>query len=253
MEQFADFHGFMADAVHAVSPDTPVHAKVMPMPTGRANLDWGCDVEQFAWLSDLNGNDCWHWYRGMGDRFAAYWQGQNIYYDLQRSMRLRPIFNSENHIIVDREQRLIPPEHTDCALWQGAIHGQGATTIWVWNRTYSPQSAFEGSILHRPDNVIAAGRAGLDLMRLAPEVTKLQRARAPIGILYSLTAQIWSDRAHAAMKRAHEALSLSGLPAAFVSEDQARDGELRRFRGRHRPGRPSHSRRCAGRSRAVHG
>lgn len=229
MEQFAEFHEFMADTVHASAPKMPTHAKVMPVPSSRDYLTWGCDPEQFAYATDLNGNDSYHWFREFGEQYAAYWLGQNLYFDIQRSMRLRPIINSENHIIIDREQRLIPAAHTDCALWQGALHGQGAAINWVWERSYDQASAFEGSIMHRPENVIAAGNAGLDLMRLAPEVAKLQRAKAPVAILYSLTAQLWSSRAHDAMKRSYEALCLSGLPVHFISEKAACDGDLRRY------------------------
>jgi hypothetical protein len=168
-------------------------------------------------------------FRSFGDSYAAEWLPQNLYYDIQRSMRRVPIFNTENHIIRDREQRLIPPEQTDCAIWLGAIHGQGAETTWVWERTYDRTSDFEGSILHRPENVIAHGRAGLDLLRLAPEVVKLQNAPAPVAILYSLTAQLWSDRAFGAMQRAYEALNFTGLPVAFVSERQACGGELSHY------------------------
>ena len=37
------------------------------------------------------------------------------------------------------------------ALWQAAVHGQAATTIWVWQRSYDRKSDYWGSILERPD------------------------------------------------------------------------------------------------------
>jgi len=231
MDQFAGFHRFLSDVVHHVSPRTWTHAKVMNLTGCRQCLNWGCDPEEFAALADLNGNDCSMYFRGLDmDGYASEWQGQARYYDLQYSMRRAPIFNSEDHIIRDREQRLIPPEHTDCAIWQGAIHGQGAAAIWVWERTYDRKSDFEGSILHRPENVISVGRAALDLMRLAPEVTALQKAEAPIAVLFSITAQAWSDDATAAFNRVHEALAQTGWPVRFVSEKQAASGALNRYR-----------------------
>lgn len=230
MDAFAAYHRFMSDTVHAAAPGLPTHAKVMCLPVSRQNLAWGCDPEQFAYLGDLNGNDCSCMFAGLGDQYAVSALGQNAYYDLQRSLREVPVFNTEDHIIVDREQRLIPPEHTDFALWQGALHGRGASTIWVWERTYDRTHDFEGSIMHRPENVMAVGKVGLDLQRLAPEVVKLQRARAPIAILYSLTAQLWSDRAVGAMLRAYEALNTCGVPVRFVSEKQAAAGRLKGFR-----------------------
>ncbi len=229
-ERFSEFHAFLSDLVHIIRPGTPTHAKVMNVLADRNNLTWGCDVEQFAWMGDQNGNDCYHLWRGLGDQYAALWIAQNAYYDLQYSMRPVPIFNTENHIITDREQRLIPAEHTDCALWMGAIHGQGAHTIWVWERTNDRMSDFEGSILHRPENVIAVGHSGLDLMRLAPEVVKLQQAKAPVAILYSTTSQIWSQRAYDALFKAYEAFSFTGLPVRFISELQASNGGLEKYK-----------------------
>lgn len=230
MLEFSEYHKFMAEVVHATRPGTPAHAKVMCVPSNRQNLAWGCDPEQFAWMGDLNGNDCWNMFSGFGDQYAANWMAQNVYYDLQRSMREVPVINTEDHIIVDREQRLIPPQHTDFALWQGAIHGRGASMIWVWERTYDRTHDFEGSILHRPENVVAVGRVGLDLQRLAPEVVKLQRARTPVAMLYSMTAQLWSDTAYGTMMKAYEALNACGVPVRFVSEQQAAAGRLKAFR-----------------------
>ena len=230
MAQFSEFHQRMSDMVHAAAPGTWTHAKVMPVVSGRANLAWGCDPEQFAYAGDVNGNDCWNIFGDFGDRHASSWIVQSLYYDVQRSARRRPVVNSENHLITDGEQRLIPPEHTDCALWQGALHGMGASMIWVWERTYTRTSSFEGSILHRPDHVIAVGNVGLDLMRLGPEVARLQRARAPAAILYSMTSQLWSERARRATVRAYEALNQTGWPADFVTERQVTRGELRRYR-----------------------
>ena len=61
-------------------------------------------------------------------------------------MKDAPVFNSENHVIFDREMRYIPPEHVRAALWQEAIHGQSATTIWVWEREKSnPRGDFAGA------------------------------------------------------------------------------------------------------------
>lgn len=229
-ERFAEFHAFLSNLVHVLRPGTPTHAKVMNVIAYRNNLSWGCDVEQFAWMGDLNGNDCYHMWTGWGDQYSAMWMPQNAYYDLQFSMRPVPIFNTENHIIYDREQKLIPAEHTDCALWMGAIHGQGASTVWVWERSNDRNSDFEGSILHRPENVVAAGYAGLDLMRLAPEVVKMQQVNAPVAILYSTTSLIWSDRTYKAMGNAYEAFTFTNLPTRFISEMQIVKGDLAKYK-----------------------
>jgi len=230
-ERFAELHGYLSNLVHILSPGTPTHTKVVGyFITDRDNLVGGCDIEKFSWMGDLNGNDSYHMWTGWGDHYAAMWLAQNIYFDLQYSMRPVPIVNTENHIIWDREQGLIPPVHTDCALWTGAIHGEGASTIWIWERTNDRKSDFEGSILHRPDNVIAVGKVGLDLMRLAPEVIKMQKASTPIAILYSTTSHIWSERAYKAFFSAYEALFFTGQPVRFVSELQAARGGLSQYK-----------------------
>ncbi len=230
MEQFADFHASMSEAVHTSAPGVLTHAKVMNLAMWRDALLWGCDPEQFAYLGDLNGNDCSNIFTGFGDNYCSTGLWQNAYYDIQYSMRKTPVVNTENHLITDREQRLvIPPEHTDAALMAGAIHGQGATCIWSWERTYDRTSDFEGLFLHRPENVMAVGRAGLDLMRLSKEVTKLQGAPTQIAVLYSLTSQIWSQDACTALRNTYEAMSFTGLPIRLVSERAAIKGELMQY------------------------
>ena len=102
--------------------------------------------------------------------------------------------------------------------------------IWVWERTYDRTTDFEGSILHRPENVMAVGKVGLDLQRLGPEVVALQRAKAPVAILYAMTSQLWSDAAYGAMVRSYEALNACGIPVRFVSERQVAEGRLKGFK-----------------------
>ncbi|OIN98564.1 hypothetical protein AUJ67_08280 [Candidatus Desantisbacteria bacterium CG1_02_49_89] len=144
-ERFAGWHKFMADIIHEVAPDLPVHAKIMmwcPV-ADRGTTGWGIDPELFGELSQINGNDCCKWYARDGE-YCSGWQVENMAYDLQRSVADKPVFNSENHLIMDRDFGYIPSAHVRNVLWQGAIHGQGATTIWVWERTYCYQRGKPG-------------------------------------------------------------------------------------------------------------
>jgi hypothetical protein len=130
-----------------------------------------------------------------------------------------PIFNTETHIIPDREIREVPPEHVRSALWQEAIHGQGATTVWVWERSYDPKSDFAGSILHRPACVAAAGTVALDLNRLALEVTQLQKETAKIWILHGTSTRFWDGGSFTdAMSKIYTALVFQGVKVGFVTE-----------------------------------
>lgn len=219
-ERFAEWHRWMANHIHAIAPNLPVHAKIMLwMPFDRRQVMWGVDAELFGELSDLNGNDCWKWYphHAKGE-WENEWQIENMGYDLQRSVADKPIFNSENHLIRDRDVEDIPSIHIRNVLWQGAIHGQSATTIWVWNRTFDPKSDFSGSIMHRPNCAAMVGITHLDLMRLSLEVAAIQNIKAAIGLLYSTSAVIYSEEYLEGLKRTYEALNFTGLKIGFVTE-----------------------------------
>ncbi|MBN2292066.1 MAG: beta-galactosidase [Pirellulales bacterium] len=223
-ESFAEFHAWMAGIIRDMAPDVPLHAKIMV----HANFDrslhgpWCVSPDLFARLSDINGNDCCKYYRGAGS-WACDWLEENMGYDFQRSMGNKLVFNSENHLIPDRNLEPVPPEHIFNVFWQGAVHGQSATTTWVWERSYSYTSDITGSILHRPLCTEAMGRAGLDLMRLAREVGALQNLPLEVALLWS-PASIVRDREHTTLvKQVYEALNFQGVRLGFVTERQLRD------------------------------
>ena len=228
-ERFAGWHRWMADVIHEMWPDIPVHAKVMARMFSRGAVAEGTDPQMFADLGRISGNDCSNAYPGDGE-WAQAWQTQNMYYDLQRSLSRQPIFNSENHLSADRSTHYYPPNHFRTALWQGAIHGQGATTIWVWERTYDLMYDFYGNVMHRPGCAEAVGRTCLDLNRLAPEVTALQESPAPIAILYSMPSLIHAEDYAAQIEHAYVSLNFCGLPIDFIGEKQIAAGKLDQYR-----------------------
>lgn len=232
-EYFAGFHKLLADAVHDVAPQIPVHAKVTTWNLYRSDAArTGDDVDRFGRITQIDGNDSVNLWsfgeraghsieRGDAD-FAQGWRENAIGYELQRSTHDAPVFNSENHLIFDREPRYVSPAHVRAALWMGAIHGQSATTIWVWEReTSNPQSDFAGDIMERPSCAAAVGEVGLDLNRVAPQITALQKARPDVLILESNTAACWDGgRYDAALLNLFTALSFTGLKPGFLTEFQ---------------------------------
>jgi len=226
MERFAGWHAWEAGVVRELVPGLPCHAKIMPTILDRRSIGCGVDPELFARLSQLNGNDCWEFVNhARTSTWAFNWATMGLFYDLQCALAAKPVFNTENHLIVDRDVQPVPPEHTYTAIWQGAVHGQGATTTWVWERTYDPKHDFAGSILHRPENVIAHGEAGFDLMRLAREVTALQCAPRHVALWYGVTAIIHDPGYLEALNRAYAALTFAGVTVGFRSERQAAEGD----------------------------
>jgi len=221
-EWFANWHGMLADTIRQVAPNLPIHTKAMTWNFfSDQEQRFGVNAELFAGFSQIQGNDSVNMYNHGLEEWSQGWQLNNMGHDLQRSVGDMPVFNSENHIIRDRETRPIPPEHVRTALWQAAIHGQSATTIWVWSRTYDPKSDFAGSIMHRPACVEAVGRTGLDLLRNAEEVRALQSLPPNIALLYSTAAMVYDGGNHVdAFKRLYRVLSFTGLKLGFVTERQ---------------------------------
>ncbi|HOX36464.1 MAG TPA: beta-galactosidase [Candidatus Brocadiia bacterium] len=219
--RFAAWHSWMRGVVKDIAPETDCHAKVMDTHFSRSCLSFGTDAELFAHMGDVNGNDCPSMYdHNSWSEFSTGQIGMNRYHDLQCSFLEAPIVDTENHIIRDRDTAEIPPEHIYAALWQGALHGQGASAVWVWERTNDPESDFCGSILHRPLCVDAAGRAHFDMMRLSHEMVALQDLPKRVGILYSIAAMVQDDAYLPTISDAYEALSFSGEPIRFISEKQ---------------------------------
>ncbi|MBN2309891.1 MAG: beta-galactosidase, partial [Candidatus Hydrogenedentes bacterium] len=225
-DQHACWHRWMADIIHEMAPDLPCHAKVMALPAHAGTVLWGTDPWDFAELSQMNGNDCYFMPNASVGPWESQWIVQNMYYDLQRSMKRVPVFNTENHIIRDREQAYVAPEHIYAAIWQGAIHGQGASTTWAWQRTYDATSDFEGLILHRAGCTAAMSRCALDLMRLSREVAGLQNLRPRVALLYSHAATLWAPDYVKTRTDAYEALNFCGLPIGFITDDQIAAGWL---------------------------
>lgn len=220
-ETFAGWHRWMADVIHEMAPKVPVHAKIMMGAHFSRNLAgiWSVDPELFGALSQINGNDAVRWPAGPGE-WASEWQLEIMGYDLQRSVADRPVFNSENHLIPDRYTEVVRPEYIQNVLWQGAVHGQSATTLWVWERTFDPRSDFAGSIMHRPDCAAAVGTTCHDLNRLALEVTALQRLEPRVVLLWSLASTVYGGPHEEVLRQAYAALNFTGVPLGFVTERQ---------------------------------
>ena len=231
--RFAAWHKWVADVIHEMAPGLPVHSKVCTIVTmpSRIYSGNGVDLEMMGKVCEFNGNDCCD-YNRIGGQYASNWQLQNVVYDMQRSFNRKPIFNSENHISRDFSTNDVAPEHFRKVLWQGAIHGQASTTIWIWERATNNPGAwcFYGNVMDRPGCAEAVGTTCMDLNRYSAEVTALQNVKAPVAILYS-NASFMKDREYNdTMNRAYEALNSCGVKVDFVSELQLARGDGSNYR-----------------------
>ena len=225
-ECFTNWHKVLADAVHAVAPNVYVHAKVQGYTFGNTDqIQCGNDPYLYAGITDLNGNDGSNYYRGDDATLKPYyanWLGCYMYGDMQRSMRDAPIFNSENHLMDDvNYTTIVPWQHIRTALWQEAIHGQGATTLWVWDH-------LSGFYMERPLDTKAVGTVNCDLNRAAKEVTALQQVPEQVTILHPFSSLV-RDSGHnfdyIAM-RAYWGLTFCRVRTGFITERQLEAGIL---------------------------
>ncbi|MEN6357887.1 MAG: beta-galactosidase [Armatimonadota bacterium] len=227
-EFLAGWHKWVGDIIHKVAPNLPVHAKVQTFTTlDYMYADFGNDAYLYSQATDINGNDSMNWYSFGRGEFAQGWMQHTRGHDLQRSVKDAPVFNSENHPIGDKEIRYIPGAQVRTTLWQEAIHGQSATTIWVWERTFDRLYDFAGSIMHRPACAAAAGLVNLDLNRAAYEVTALQQAPAQVQILQDTSASVYEGESYDTCSiKTYMALGFCCVKIGYITERQLEDGIL---------------------------
>jgi len=230
-DRFVAFHEHLRDRIHRFDPSLRVHAKVMAHAfEDPGRFEVGIDYERFTQLGRIAGNDCVMALSGEGrSEYACDWQTMAMNYTLQHSIAPDcPIFNSENHLIADGDMRYIPENYIQTVYWQEAIHGQGATTTWVWERGQGGDLA--ENILTRANCVRAFGRVALDLQRLAPEVRALSQTPADVAILYAysslLPSKDYVDEARAAFEGAY----FTGVVTEFVTERQIESGKLSHYK-----------------------
>ena len=228
-DRFFGYHGWMKKVIRTMDPTTPIHVKVQG--TAFDAQRWfqlGINHEDFARMDRISGNDNYSYHRaGLGEEYAEGWLRQAMYYDLQRSVAPdNPIFNSENHPIRDSDPVWVSGDHMTTMLWQGAVHGQGATTTWVWERR--EQGCTNNNILTRPNCVEAFGRAALDLVRLGKYVVALQRGKSEVALLYCPSSIPLFDPYLDEMRKAYEGLYFQDSFIVFVSDRQVVDGWLPR-------------------------
>lgn len=234
-EAFTRFHRRMADVVHEIAPEIPVHSKIMIFAGFHGGATYfSVDPEDFGALSDYNGNDCYdNPTPGAASGWAHSWWQMEAGYDFQRSVADKPIFNTENHLIPDRCKAYVPGDHVYAALWQNAVHGQAATTLWAWERAYDDgKSDFNGLILERPECLAAWARCSLDLSRLADELSPIRNQPPTILLHWSLASQAMSGARGGRFLRVYRAANFLGQPLGVATErmlaEYGKTGVLRR-------------------------
>ena len=229
---FTEFHTWMAGIVHEMAPELPVHAKIMIFAGFNDSATYySVDPEDFAAFSQYNGNDACDWpILGSSRGWAHDWWQMEAGYDYQRSCADKPIFNTENHIIMDRSGGDICGDHVYTALWQNTVHGQAASTLWCWERAYDDgKSDFNGLFLERPSCLEAWSHASLDINRLADRLAPIQNQEPPVLILWSIASQVLSGTRAGAFLKCYRAANTLGQSLGVATErmlaQYGRDGK----------------------------
>ena len=228
-KMFAEWHAWMAGMIREIAPDVPLHAKIMSVvnQTESTGADQpivrGTDPELFAQFTDLNGNDAWNFIGSSRTMLV-----KNLWYDLLTSIKNVPVFNSEDHVIEDRDERYTSQyaPHIATDIWQGALHGRSATTMWKWDRSLLTTDSASGNIKHRPDAVALTGKAMLDLNRLGAQMQAMQQVQPEVALYYSYPSRVYSQTHMNGVYKAYEAISYNGQRTKIVTEQMLAQDQL---------------------------
>lgn len=216
---FADWHKWMADIIKEYT-NIPLNSKMGSYMSYATTNEWmataGTDAEKYSEFLDWAGNDSAAYIDEAGSIF-----NKMMWYDFLRSTTNKPVYNSEDHIIEDRNFEFSGHQTKNLVndLWQGAIHGRAMSTIWVWERSYSSKDAYAGSILLRPDCVWQAGKTGLDLSRLADYISAINTDKPKTAIFYSDTSAIYDSEYISKIMSVYKNLLTLGEKVDFVTEN----------------------------------
>lgn len=228
---FAEWHEWLKGLVKSVLPNMPVHMKMMGnFSSGEATngttsngwynyLERGTDLEVLSANMDIAGCDTWDYYTDDNSYYRSM-----FYYDYLHSALEKPVYNAEDHIIVDKEENYTDgmKNHVANNMWMGALHGRSMSTIWLWHRlesnNQSNTASFLNSILYRPDCVAAVGKTSLDLQRLKSEMNTLQQSQPKVALYYSKISRLHNSDAQIKLINAYAAILNSGQRVGVVSD-----------------------------------
>lgn len=212
----------ISDHIKSIEPDVFTHVKVMDVFKTGVNfrVSSSDNYEVLNDYTDINGCDAW----SMIATDDVRWK--NIFYDFLTSVKDAPIYNTEDHIIVDARALVYNDKETlynVVDIWNGAVHGRGGTVLWLWDRSSRTKNGtiyFNSLLTARPDSIATLGKTTLDLNRLSNEVVALQEAEAEIAILYSNNSVPYCEEMLDIIRKTSAALGENGQKTRFVVETQ---------------------------------
>ena len=218
---FADHISYMKGLIRHYT-DVPVHVKVWRRTEREESSSYkasqlleGVGVDELKSVTEIAGTDEESYYRHGGGSSA---QATFRWYDLLSSVYEKPVFNSEDHVIDNGDTRYDDYQNTHVTgyLWQSAMHGLSASTMWIWERSYTTEQ-FQNSILSRPDVVAGTGKVNYNLNRLAYQVNAFTEEQPDVAILYSDATRLY-ETTTTASKRHVDVLDKYYLGSIYAGE-----------------------------------
>ncbi len=218
-EVFANWHKELADAVKSVR-NVPIHAKMQDYLFFYDNYSiaktlFGTDVELFNEFCDIAGNDATTYTTQPDSRYVTM-----MWYDFLSSLTDKPIYNSEDHVILDNNTIFNDTigQNVRYELLNGAVHSRGASTLWEWDR------GFTTLFKNMPDATYMASKSMLDLTRLSNPIAAFTKADKDTAFFYSKASRVmefvsnWNNAYEEALVSDYKAVSALGHKTGFVTE-----------------------------------
>lgn len=221
----ADWHKLLANIVHDIAPDIPVHSKAQGYINGIEKWSnyvyYSSNFEYFNEFSDLAGCDYSLEYQGIigGAHKPLY---ESLWYDYMAGVGGKPVINSEDHVLCDGEENFIPEQEMwmRTNMWQGAMHHRAFSQLWVWRKSYDKTNIYYGSLLFRPDCIKTIGKTNLDLNRLSYEADAVVSSAEDVAVLYSSASRQYVPEHVESLYCGYEASLFNGKKVKVVTEKQ---------------------------------
>ncbi|MBP3359969.1 MAG: S-layer homology domain-containing protein [Clostridia bacterium] len=217
---FAKWHEWMAGIIKEIAPDIPITSKIFAYVLDKPSnmLRFNVDAEKFAEFTDLNGCDA---YNNMDSLYGPL--VKEMWYDYMQSISQRPVLDTENHYVADRNESMYFEEvatHIGQDIFNGAVHGRANAISWILARSTDKTNQVRGNIMYRPDALVVSSDTTYDLNRLAYEITSLQKEPKEVAVLYTNSSTLNNDSSLQAIYRAYSAIAFHGKIPRFVVESQ---------------------------------
>lgn len=219
----SDWHKFLANIIHEIAPDIPLHSKAQGYINGIEK--WtnyvyrSSDFEYSNEFSDLAGCDYSIEYSGIvtNQHKPLY---ESLWYDYMAGIGGKPVINSEDHVSCDGEENFIPEQALwmRTNMWQGAMHHRAFSQLWVWKKSYDKNNIYYGSLLFRPDCIKTIGQTNLDLNRLSYETDAIVSSAEDVAILYSSASRQYVPEHIESLYCGYESALFNGKKVKVVTE-----------------------------------